>query len=165
MTLDEARAHVINRFIYIEERVDDLIAKEIEAREDRKSFVREILLNTAIIPTSNKFKLIRHLIALNGWPTVNETHFHRLLQIRNQFAHVRGQVHLTANVIMEEGKVVRVDGEQLLKLESLDGRGLLKKVEYRDALSEFDEHYAELRRVLHAIRDQLAEQDAPSNGG
>jgi hypothetical protein len=150
--LDEARVHVINRFIYIEMIVDLLLIREIKPRANRTKFFSDILLNSAIIPTSNKFKLIRHLMQLNGWPSTKEENFHRFLHIRNQFAHSAGNLHLSANITKTETEEV-VNGEVRFILESLDGKGSLKKVNFRDALREFDERYSELRRVLHAIRD------------
>jgi hypothetical protein len=154
MTFDEARAYIINRLIYIENRIDDLIIREIQPRKDRSNFFSEVLLNSAIIPTSGKFKLIRHLIKLNNWPSTDAANFHRLLNIRNQFAHASGsKLHVTGNIEKTDA------GEQILKaevyiyLESLDGNGAMQKVEYRDALKEFNKRYAEVRQLLHSILD------------
>ena len=50
-------------------------------------FLKDILFNNAILPFSGKVKLFLHLRAANNWPKIDPTKFHRLMHIRNQFAH------------------------------------------------------------------------------
>jgi hypothetical protein len=73
MTTNEARPHAIHDFIYIEGRIDDILVREIQPPAERRRFVNDISPETTIMPTSSKFKLIRHVIQLSNWPSTNES--------------------------------------------------------------------------------------------
>ena len=163
MTLADARSKVIGKFIDIESMVDEILIREIKPCESRATFVSEIMFNTAIISTAGKFKLIRHLMALNKWPSVPDTHFHKLLEIRNQFAHAKEQLGYFVNVTTRKGAQDMVEVSENIYLESLNGQGKLMPTNFSVGYSEFEKHFEVLHNLLSEIeKAQISKSESDS---
>jgi hypothetical protein len=79
----------------IELALNAIIVDEISPPSDKREFVESILLNTSIVSFASKVKLFLHLSAAADWPQIKGNAFHRFMAIRNQFAHVYGQIKIT----------------------------------------------------------------------
>jgi len=149
---------VVDRFNAIEDRVTEILTQEIGAPKERERFVRDILFNNAIVSFAAKVKLFSHIRSVRGWPTIDAKDFHRLMHIRNQFAHCNPRHHIRITLDEQHG-ATKV--EPKLMLESLSNKGQLVPVETSAALQEFTEIYDRLKTYLLGV-SKLAE---PSAGG
>ena len=90
--------YVISVFNSVEHSLTDLLVHVIGAPKEKERFLRDILFNNAILPFSAKVKLFLHLRAANDWPKIKPDKFHRLMHIRNQFAHSQRSHHVTVMI-------------------------------------------------------------------
>jgi hypothetical protein len=144
--------YVITSFNVIEENLASLLVREIGAPNERESFIRDILFNNAILPFSGKVKLFLHLRAANSWPPIDPSKFHRLMHIRNQFAHSRQVPHTTLQI--DEEKNVSIVDEKIM-LSSVTNSGQLLPVDIKDALDEFTQLYVEVSDYLHELAKEV----------
>ncbi len=142
---------VINRFNYIESVLNNIIFEYISPDSARDNFVKSILLNTAIVSFGSKLKLFFHMNATEGWSKLQQNKFHRLTQIRNQFAHTGKEI---INISMDT-ETNDCESETCLMLESVAGSGKLVEVDSKEALDEFTQLYAEIREILHEVLNKL----------
>lgn len=141
---------IIDRFNYIEGCLNSIICNYISPQNDKSNFVQSILLNTAIVSFGSKLKLFFHINAVEEWVDIKKDNLHRLLHIRNQFAHT-GKDVITVNLDTETGEC---ESESCLMLESVSGTGKLVEVDSETALHEFTQLYVEIREKLHLALDQ-----------
>src|SRR5574341_1509267 len=80
-------AFVIDKTNYVEFTLKSILTKYIAARNDRTTFVNDILLHSAIIGLAQKIKLLQYIVDRERWPMIDVNHFHTVLNIRNAFAH------------------------------------------------------------------------------
>jgi len=86
---------------------------------------------------------------LCGYAGNNPNDFHRLMHIRNQFAHCNPKHHIHVYLDNERAKPSKVEAK--LMLESLSSVGELVPVDTSEALQEFTEIYDRLRKYLLEI--------------
>src|SRR5205823_3017031 len=96
--------YVISVFNAIEESLTSLLVRVIGAPKEKERFLKDILFNNAILPFSAKVKLFLHLRAANNWPEINPGKFHRLMHIRNQFAHSQRSHRVTVAIDIKKGE-------------------------------------------------------------
>jgi hypothetical protein len=132
---------VIDRFNYIEEELDRIIAKHINSPKESANFVKDIMLNNSIISFSSKVKLFMHLRAINSWPSIAPDDFYRFMNIRNQFAHCNLKTHVQVNVITD-GQEEKSDVSVKLMLESVTNAV---------AFNEFKEIYVRLKDYFNKL--------------
>jgi hypothetical protein len=144
--------YVITTFNAIEENLASLLIREIGAPKAKEQFLRDILFNNAILPFSSKVRLFLHLRAANNWPRIDPSKFHRLMHIRNQFAHSRQTIHATLEMDNEMKNCAVVD--QKIMISSVTGSGQLVAVSIQDALNEFTNLYVEISSYLHKLAMQ-----------
>jgi hypothetical protein len=142
---------VINRFNYVEYILNKIIASYINPPQGRQNFVQTVLLNTAIISFGSKLKLFLHMNATEEWTKLDSNKFHRLAQIRNQFAH-SGKQHITLDLDIDTGECT---SENYLVLESVAGSGKLEEIDSEVALDEFAQIFEEIKQILHDILNKL----------
>jgi hypothetical protein len=102
---------------------------------EKESFLRNILFNNAILPFSGKVKLFLHLRAANNWPKIDAAKLHRLMHIRNQFAHSQRSHRATVKIDIKKNETLMVT--EKIMISSISGSGQLVVVDVKDALNEF----------------------------
>jgi hypothetical protein len=145
--------YVISVFNAVEESLTRLLIRVIAAPKEKEGFLKDILFNNAILPFSAKVKLLRHIQAVNDWPKIDANAFHRLMHIRNQFAHSQRSHHVTVQIDKEknESRIV----EDKVMISSVTGSGQLIAVDAKEALEEFAGLYAEVSEYLMQLRKNL----------
>ena len=145
--------YVISMFNAVEESLTSLLVRMIGAPKEKEAFLKDIVFNNAILPFSAKIKLFRHLQAVNGWPKINPTAFHRLMHIRNQFAHSQRSHRATVMIDIKknESRIV----EEKIMISSVTGSGELVSVSTKEALEEFTQLYVEVSEYLMRLRESL----------
>jgi hypothetical protein len=138
--------YVISVFNNIEDSLTRLLIGEIGAPKEKEPFLREILFNNAILPFSAKVKLFLHLRAANNWPKIDQSKLHRLMHIRNQFAHSQRSHHATVQIDQEKNESSIVN--EKIMISSVSGSGQLVAVDVKDALDEFTNLYVEVSDYL-----------------
>jgi hypothetical protein len=138
--------YVISVFNSVEDSLTRLLIREIGAPKEKESFLKDILFNNAILPFSGKVKLFLHLRAANNWPKIDPATFHRLMHIRNQFAHSQRSHHVTVQIDQEKNESSIVD--EKIMISSITGSGELKAVDVKDALEEFTQLYVKVSEYL-----------------
>jgi len=78
---------VITRFNEIEFQLNAVLIRGLELPKHKQKFAFSVLFNNAILPFAQKVKLLLNLSSEMKWPTLDSGSFHRLMQIRNQFAY------------------------------------------------------------------------------
>lgn len=147
--------YVISVFNAVEESLTELLVRVIGAPKEKERFLKDILFNNAILPFSAKVRLFLHLRAANNWPKINPEKFHRLMHIRNQFAHSQRSHHVTLamNIKKGEGHLV---GHKIM-LSSVTNSGQLIAVDTKEALQEFAQLYVEVSDYLRELKKKLHE--------
>ena len=141
------REFVIDRFNYIESILTEIIVVYIKPSSDRHDLLKSTILNNSIVSFASKVKLFCHMNATEQWIYLKKDSLHRLMQIRNQFAH-SGTQWLIANKDTGESRT-------RLMLESVSGNGKLEQVDSEVALDEFTQLAVEIRDKLHAVLKKL----------
>jgi hypothetical protein len=136
---------VIDRFNALEDNLTSILTREIGVPKERESFVRDIVFNNTIVSFSAKVKLFLHLRSIRGWPKIDPQQFHRLMNIRNQFAHCNPKECIHIEI---KKKDATVQSRIELMLESLSNAGEIVSVDPSTALQEFTKIYDELRTYL-----------------
>lgn len=138
--------YVISVFNSLEDSLTRLLIREIGAPKEKETFLREILFNNAILPFSAKVKLFLHLRATNNWPKIEPSKLHRLMHIRNQFAHSQRSHHVTVHIDQEKNKSSIIEDKIMMR--SVSGSGQLIAVDAKEALEEFTNLYVEISDYL-----------------
>jgi len=141
-------AFVIERTNYIEYQIKEIIMSYLQVDKNKGNFVKNILLNSGIISLGAKLKLLIHICDSKKWD-VDKNLFHKIIEIRNAFAH---NDTVTTNIsinMTKKDKVKNVD--VYMNLNMVDGSGKLKKVKRQIALQEFTNKYGEAEKFLNII--------------
>jgi hypothetical protein len=146
--------YVISVFNAVEESLTSLLVRVIGAPKEKEGFLRDILFNNAILPFSAKVKLFLHLRAANDWPKIDPGKLHRLMHIRNQFAHSQRSHRVIVEIDMKKNESRVVDEKVMLS--SVTGSGELKAVSTKEALEEFTQLYVEVSDYLLELRKKLS---------
>ncbi|CAK8724298.1 hypothetical protein GCAAIG_14325 [Candidatus Electronema halotolerans] len=147
---------VVDRFNALEDNLTSILTREIGVPKEQESFVRDIVFNNTIVSFSAKVKLFLHLRSIRNWPKIDPKDFHRLMHIRNQFAHCNPTQYI--HVTMNKGDKP-VQSEVKIMLESLSNAGEIVSVESSIALKEFTEIYDRLRTYLFKV----SQADSPDD--
>lgn len=141
------REFVIDRFNYIESILTEIITIYINPPSDRHNLLKSVILNTSIVSFASKVKIFCHMNAIEQWIDLKKDSLHRLMQIRNQFAH-SGAQWLIAD--KDTGEC-----HTCIMLESVSGSGKLERVDSKEALDEFTQLVVELKDKLHVVLQTL----------
>lgn len=133
---------VVERFCEIERLIDDVIFDFVGPSIDAEDFVRVNLLDKSVLPFSAKVKLLQVINRNKKALRVNREKFHRLLGIRNAFAH--NSVSSNLEVDLPDG----APPEVYFAIESVKGDGAVQKIRRDDAFEEFMSLCEELRGHL-----------------
>jgi hypothetical protein len=142
----ESLVCVIRLFNAIEHSLTDILIKEIGAPKKKQAFLKDILFNNAILPFAAKVRLFRHLRATKDWPKIDPNLFHRLMHIRNQFAHSQRSLNITLLV----GEKLQCGGSKIM-MSSVNGSGQLVEVNVADAFNEFRQLWVKLSKYLREL--------------
>ena len=108
------------------------------------------VLNNSVISFASKLKLLQVILTSTNKPKVNESKFHKLLKIRNAFAHnnLGGKLEVEYT---ENGSI-----SLYFYMESFDGKnGGIKQIKRSDAFNEFISIHQEIYPVLSAILNNI----------
>jgi hypothetical protein len=148
-------AFVVDKTNYIEFTLKSILTKYIAARDNRTTFINDILLHSTIVGLGQKFRLLHYIAEREKWPKIDQKHFHTILNIRNAFAHSDTVSHHTVIRQREDGATEVVDSFQLL--ETISSSGTYREVKRKDALDEFTQSYVIVRDHLHDIDTYYAD--------
>jgi hypothetical protein len=145
--------YVISLFNSVEESLTSLLVRVIDAPKEKEDFLKNVLFNNAILPFSAKVKLFRHLQAANNWPKIDPRAFHRLMHIRNQFAHSQRSHRATVEIdtVKNESRIV----DEKIMIRSVTGSGQIVAVDTKEALQEFLQCYYKVSDYLMQLRKSL----------
>jgi hypothetical protein len=145
---------VIDRLSTIENNLDQIISNFIRPKESSFHFFWDVMLDSSILPIGSKIRLCV-AIAQNLQIKVNPTTLHKLIALRNAFAHQGSN----ENPIYVIGKTDEdTEAFNALKVISQSGRISLTKRE--KAFEEFNENYRKSLDILLEIKEKLKEHES-----
>lgn len=141
-------AFVIDQTNSIEYELKQIIAAYITKDKEKREFVSSILLHNTIVNLGTKFRLLQSIVEQEDIPKINDSNcFHRLVEIRNAFAHGDTVTHHLDVNDFGDGSA---ETKSYYLLNSVSSSGKLKEVTREEALSEFTQ-------CLVTIRDYLVD--------
>lgn len=141
------REFVIDRFNYIESILTEIIVSYINPPSDRRNLLKSVIFNTSITSFASKVKIFSHMNATECWIDLKRESLHRIMHIRNQFAHSGAQWA----IVDKDTGISRV----CIMLESVSGNGKLEQVDSEVALDEFTQMIVEIKEKLHVVLKTL----------
>lgn len=137
LNFEEKRWWILERFVQIEIRIDQVILKHIDPSKDGIDFVRNILLNSSILHFWAKIKLL-----YNIYPAEKKLieDIRILSNIRNAFAHCFGYGHIVATINPWWTTV-----SYAKKFKVMDSSGRLKDKEVNKQLEKFYDIYQDVK--------------------
>jgi len=146
---------IVERFCELERTVNELLFCFIGPYTDAEDLIRLHLLDNSILSFASKIKLLQVIDRLKGTSHINRDELHRLLAIRNAFAH---------NVVGRNIEVEYVPSglaDTYFYIESIKGNGALLRVKRDDAYGEFlalcDSAAVRLAALHAAVRGVVAD--------
>ena len=146
----------LDQFNALEHKIAKIIAKYIGADPGRGEFLENVVLNNAVVSFGSKVKLLLTVARDTSGPKITKDKYHRLLNIRNAFAHGNMMKGFRVNV-----NALRAEqyGPYLV-VETLRGDGTVEEKLRAEAMSEF----LTLEHELEIEVDTLAKHlEASSN--
>jgi hypothetical protein len=140
---------VINRTALIENLLNQVIERYCAPPSDRWEFFWTVLLDSAIMPTGAKAKVAMAVAQAIGFK-LDPKPIHRVMALRNAFAHHQTDAHATLVV----GKTPDEDSSHF-ELHVITNSGRISRVTRQDALNEFSTVYACAKASLVALRDAI----------
>lgn len=149
----------LDQFNALEHKIAKIIAQYVGANPARTEFLENVVFNNAIISFGSKVKLLLTVARESNGPKLTKDKYHRLLNIRNAFAH--------GNMI----KGLRVNRNSFraepygpyLVVETLRGDGTVEEKLRADAMSEFLTLEQELEAEVNALAKHLSHTEALSD--
>ena len=136
-----------------------MIALYVQAAPTKASFVEDVILHNAVVSFGSKVKLLLTVARESKGPKPTKDKLHRLLNIRNAFAHgnmIKG-LRVNRNALRSEPY-----GPYLI-VETLKGDGTVDEKLRADAMSEFLTLVQEVGAEVDALAAHLNGTDASSN--
>lgn len=145
-------AFVIERTNYIEYQIKEIITTYLQTNKSKRDFVKNILLNNGILNLGAKIKLLMYISDNEGW-NIDKDIFHRIITIRNAFAH-NDTVHENISITMINKNEVN-NVEFYMTLDTVKSSGKLERIKRQDALQEFTNKYVVAKDFLDGIRKKI----------
>ncbi|WP_257311274.1 hypothetical protein [Geothrix fuzhouensis] len=133
---------IVERFSEIEQLINTVIFNYIAPILDAEKFVKLNLLDNSVVSFGAKIKLLQVINKNINGDFINRDKFHRLLSIRNAFAH--NNVGNNLEIEPSEENL----SEIYFYIESMKGDGSIVRTRRDDAYTEFWALYLELLRSL-----------------
>ena len=140
MSQSQNRGMVIDKLIQIEERIDIKITKFFNPIE--KSRFERVILNSSVMSLGAKLKVLKNMGVSNK---VIEN-IHRMLAIRNGFAHASIIDEVSINYNTEDNKI---QAEEKTVLEVMLGNGTIKRKIALLWLEDFFKYEKEIQEFLN----------------
>ena len=123
---------------------------------ERSGFFHSFVCSNAILPFSNKVKLLRQ-ICTESAISVSGTewgHFHKVMALRNAYLHSSTREAITI-VLDEDSNPVYGSGGRISVIEQMSGSGQLNVIETDAAFSDFVQEYGHCREIISKISQVL----------
>ena len=133
---------IINEFSFIENLMDQIISNFTSPRKDAHFFFWQVILDSSVISVGSKVKVMMAISQECGIK-INPDPIHKLLSIRNAFAHSKTNSH----PCMVVGKTPE-QNEMHYYLHTLSNSGQIKKVKRTEAVEEFNKLYGKAKEQL-----------------
>lgn len=157
MSTDAALEQVIDRTALIENILNQVIEAHLGPRNEGRQFLRDILLDSSILPLGSKVK-VAMAIAQQLSVKLDQYALHSVVSLRNAFAHHAANAH----PVLKVGNTP--DTDQLhYTLQVISNSGRLTRNRREDALSEFSASYAKAKESLLLLLDALRASHAANN--
>jgi hypothetical protein len=145
MSTDAALEQVIDRTALIENMLNQVIDAYLMPRKEAEQFLWDILLDSSILQLGAKVKVVMAISQELG-AELDNTSLHRLVSLRNAFAH-----HATnAHPVITVGKTPDTDRLHYT-LQVISNSGRVSRTRREEALTEFNDLYAKTRESLRAF--------------
>jgi hypothetical protein len=146
-------AFVIERANYIEYVLKKILIKYISPPDDRVLFLNDIILNNSMLNFGAKVKAFLYLVEKNKWEKIKQEHFHKIINVRNAFAHC-DTVTQNIKITMDDNGCSQV-ADAYYYLESVKSSGKFIQTKREDALHEFTQSYVLVKEYLHRIEGSI----------
>ena len=149
-------AWVVDRFNALEDNLTSILATYVSPPAERSSFFRSYVCSNAILPFSNKVKLLRQICTESTIPVSNTewSHFHKVMALRNAYLHSStGEV--IEIVLDDDYNSVSGSGGRYSVIEQMSGSGKLEVIETDAAFSDFVQEYGHCREIVSKISKGL----------
>lgn len=156
-------AYIVDHTNTIEYVLRGILTRYVNAPGSRETFIQDILLHSSIINLGGKFKLLHHIVELEGWPKLDRNYFHTLLNIRNAFAHSDTSTIPPIPLYVggtKEDKIAKRSRADVPDLEvtMLNSSGKFRSIGRGKALSEFTQSYVAILNYLNDLSANKLEQ-------
>jgi hypothetical protein len=158
MSADEALARVVDRTALIENILNQVLAAYCSPRDEARQFFWDVLLDSSILPLGAKVK-VAMAISQELETALDQQSLHRLVSLRNAFAH-----HATdAHPVFVVGKTP--DRDRLEHgLQVISNSGKLSRTSREGGLAEFDACYDKAKSSLLALLNAIRESETSGSG-
>lgn len=155
---DEALAHVVDRPALIENILNQILEAYCGPRSEAKEFFWNVILHSSILPLGSKVK-VAMAISQEINATLDQQSLHRLVALRNAFAH-----HATdAHPVFVVGKTP--DRDRLSHgLQVISNSGRLSRTSREDGLADYDTCYDKAKSSLVALLKIIRNLDTSTDG-
>jgi hypothetical protein len=144
---------MLDQFNRLEHLIAKVIRLYVQPVTDHASFVENIILHNSIISFAGKIKLLLTIARESTGPKLNRNKFHRLLNLRNAFAHGNTIKGLRFNRNAFSGEPY---GAYLI-VETLEGDGSVKKMLRQKAATEFLSLLQELKLDVQQMEQHVCQ--------
>jgi hypothetical protein len=144
-TADELGS-ILNRTALIEAVMDQVIEAYCRPRQTAYRFFMQVMLHSSTISLGTKAKLVA-AIAQEVDFKINKDEIHKLISLRNGFAHHPLDSHPTFRF--------GVDAQIRYELAVITSSGSVKRTDRELALAEFNELHPRVLRSIYSLRDAV----------
>ncbi len=139
LSIPEARGWIIEKFLYIEHKINKHIMSFYEPKE--LTHFENIMLNSSILDIGSKIKILSNI---PEFETKLIENIRNLSSIRNGFAHAKFSHHVTVNIGVDSSTVS--DKKTIISVMNSQGK-IKEKIAY-DYLIEFKNIFDDLKDKL-----------------
>jgi hypothetical protein len=148
---------IIDRINYIEFLLKEIISYYIQPDKNKEKFVKDILLNNAIIALGSKIKLFLHICKVTGWKIKNPDNYHDILRYRNAFAH-NDTVKININISLGDKSNAKVNDVYMM-LDRITSSGEFVQERRKDVIQKFTDTYVLIKKELDEIVQHIKSQN------
>ena len=148
---------VINRADHIENLLNQIIEDFLGPRDELKSFMWHVVLDTSVMPLAAKQKVVM-AIALEMGYKLQKNPLMMVVQLRNSFAHHRTNAH----PVIVFGRT-DADTTSYSQFYTLNSDGVLQKRKRHEAFDDFNKYFKIAKAQLIELRDLIKVKYSPDN--
>ena len=145
----ERAGRIIDQCNELEDLMKAVIEAYVAPSEESAGFFRACLLNNSIVSLGSKIKLIQVINKQRSLIKLDQNQLHRLIAIRNAFAHNDLRTGLRFKVQDRDALI------QYVVMESIKGDGSIQKVTRDEAAKEFAQVHKDVKSGLKAMLRKL----------